>query len=198
MLSRQASFGCISNSGQPRDVHLPQLPGQPAAQCSSQDRSDGNRATWPANMPVSRLYLSFHGLGYSELGLLTLHGNTGTKGQLEGLKCLAKVARKVSSSVLYFHNTCTSRMIPRLFLFCCYYYYWWIIRTRSTLWAKVLFGFGFVLIATIKVPQLGSLGKGSGAEGGPCSHLSTSSLTIQLWCMPTTPRSQSTQTAPVP
>lgn len=45
-------------------------------------------------MPVSKLYLSFHCLGYSELGLLTHHGNTGTKGQLEGFKCPAKVARK--------------------------------------------------------------------------------------------------------
>lgn len=116
-LSRQASFGCISNSGQPRDIHLPQLPGQPAAQCSSQDGSNENSVTWPANMPVSKPYLSFHCLGYSELGLLTLHGNTGTKGQLEGFKCLAKVARKVSSSGLCFHDKSSSGIIIRSVLF---------------------------------------------------------------------------------
>lgn len=115
MLSRQASLGCISNSGQPRDVHLSQLPGQPAAQCSSQDGSDENSITWPANMPASKMYLAFHRLGYSELGLLTLHGNTGTKGQLEGFKCPAKVARKVSSSGFCLHNKSSSGIIIRLF-----------------------------------------------------------------------------------
>ena len=104
MLSRQASFGCLSNSGQPGDMHLSQLPGQPAAQSSSQDGGNENSATWPATMPASKLHLSCHCLGYSELGLLTLHGNTGTKDQLEGFKCLAKVARKVSSSAFCFHN----------------------------------------------------------------------------------------------
>lgn len=94
MLNRQTSFGYISNSRQPRDIHLAQLPEQPAALCSSQDGSNESSVTWPANTPVSKLYLSFHCLGYSELGLLTLHGNTGTKGQLEGFKYLAKVARK--------------------------------------------------------------------------------------------------------
>lgn len=104
MLSRQASSDCISNSGQPRDIHLSQLPGQPAAQCSSQDGSNENSVTWPATTPASKPHLSFHCLGYSELGLLTLHGNMGTKGQLEGFTRLAKVARKVSSSAFSLHN----------------------------------------------------------------------------------------------
>lgn len=116
MLSTQASFGCISNSGQPRDIHLSQLPGQPAAQCSSQDGSNENSVTWSANMPVSKLYLSSHCPGYSELGLLTLHGNTGTKGQLEGFIHLEKVARKVSSSGICFHNKSSSGIITRLVL----------------------------------------------------------------------------------
>lgn len=117
MLSMQASLGCISNSRQPRDIHLSRLPGQPAAQCSSQDRSNENSVTWSANMPVSKLYLSSPCLGYSELGLLTLHGNTGTKGLLEGFKCLEKVARKVSSSGICFHNKSSRGIITRLVLF---------------------------------------------------------------------------------
>lgn len=127
MLSRQASFGCISNSGQPRDIHLSQLPGQPAAWCSSQDRSNENTVTWPASMPVSKLYLSSHCLGYSELGLLTLHGNTGTKGQLQGFKCLTKVARKVSSPDICFHNKSGSRIITR-----------WVLLTTALLFVKHL------------------------------------------------------------
>lgn len=116
MLCRQASFGSISNSRQPRDIHLSQLPEPPAARCSSQDGSNENSVTWPVSMPVSELSLSFHCPGYSELGLLTLHGNTGTKGQLEGFKCLAKVARKVSSSGFCFHNKTSSGIIIRLLL----------------------------------------------------------------------------------
>lgn len=117
MLTRQASFGCISNSGQPGDIHLSQLPGQPAAQRSSQDGSNENSVTWSANMPVSTLYLLSPCLGYSELGLLTLHGNTGTKGQREGYKCLEKVARKVSSSGICFHNKSSRGIITRFVLF---------------------------------------------------------------------------------
>lgn len=67
MLSRKASLGCISDSRQPRDIHLSQLPGQLAAQRSSQDGSNENSLTWPAKMPASKLYLAFHCLGYSEL-----------------------------------------------------------------------------------------------------------------------------------
>lgn len=111
MLRRQASFGSVSNSGQPRDIHLSQLLGQPAAQCSSQDRRQANSVTCPANTLASRLYLSALCLGYSERGLLTLHGNTGTKGQLEGLKCLAKVARKVGSLGFCFHNKVSSGLL---------------------------------------------------------------------------------------
>lgn len=68
MLSRQASLGCISNSRQPRDLHLSRLPGPPAAPCSSQDGSNDNSITWPAGMPESRLHLACHCLGYSEPG----------------------------------------------------------------------------------------------------------------------------------
>lgn len=101
-------FCSVSNCGQPRDIHLSQLRGQPAALRSSQDWRQANSVTCPANTLASRQYLSAHCLGYSERGLLTLHGNTGTKGQLEGLKYLAKVARKVGSSGFCFHNKVSS------------------------------------------------------------------------------------------
>lgn len=151
----QASSGCISNSGQPRDVHLSQLPGQPAAQCSSQDGSNENSVTWPATMPVSKLYLSCHCRGYSERGLLTLHGNTGTKGQLEGFKCLAKVARKVSSSAFCFHNKSSSGIIIRLLssaavIIICDY-----LSQRSTLGTKVLFLFCFCFVGHHQVAIVG-------------------------------------------
>lgn len=92
-----------------QDIHLSQLPGQPAARSSSQDGSNENSVTWPATMPASqpasKLHLSCPCPGYSELGLLTLHGNTGTKGQLErdlniSQKLLEKSAAQPSVSII--------------------------------------------------------------------------------------------------
>lgn len=104
-------------------------------------------------MPVSKLYLSFHCLGYSELGLLTHHGNTGTKGQLEGFKCPAKVARKVSSSGFCFHNKTSNGIIIRLLLFrhCCYHL--WATCNSSTFALRLCFCFVcHHLVATVGMP----------------------------------------------
>lgn len=94
MLRREASLGCGSNSGRPTDMHLAQLPSQPAAQRSSQDESKENGVTWPAGMPLSKPYLSVHCLGYSEL-LIDAPWQPGNKGPAKkGLNVLQKWLEK--------------------------------------------------------------------------------------------------------
>lgn len=101
MLSRQASFGCISNSGQPRDIHLSQLPGQPAARCSSQDGGNENSVTWPANMPVSKLSSRLT-VRVILSGLIDTPWQHRTKGQREGFKRLPKLLEKSAAQASAF------------------------------------------------------------------------------------------------
>ena len=102
-----------------QDIHLPQLPGRPAARSSSQDGSNENSVTWPATMSASRQaapLMSLPGLFWA--GLTDTPWQHRNKGPArEGFKCLTKVARKVSSSAFCFHNKSSGGISVRLLSF---------------------------------------------------------------------------------